>query len=49
METNGSTSPLFELTPPRSEGLTDQPLSSEAAFWMPEGGSALLMYDEMRQ
>ncbi|WMW23055.1 DUF5996 family protein [Methanolobus mangrovi] len=34
---------------PEPEGLTDEPLSPEKAFWSPEGGGmALLMYDDVR-
>jgi hypothetical protein len=29
--------------------LSGQPLRPEAAFWAPEGGMALLMYDDLRK
>jgi hypothetical protein len=28
--------------------LTEHPLSPEAASWLPEGGTALLLYEEVR-
>src|SRR5918998_2184730 len=40
---------FYSYTAPEPEGLTDQPLGPEAAFWAPEGGMALLMYDDMRK
>lgn len=39
---------FYSYTAPEPEDLTDQPLEPEAAFWAPEGGTALLMYDDMR-
>ena len=30
-------------------GLTDQPLEPETALWAPEGGTALLMYEDVRR
>jgi hypothetical protein len=40
---------FYSYTAPEPEGLTEQPLEPEAAFWAPEGGMALLMYDELRK
>ena len=40
---------FYSYTAPEPEGLTGQPLSPEAAFWAPEGGMALLMYDVLRK
>jgi hypothetical protein len=40
---------FYSYTAPEPEGLTDQPLGPEAAFWAPEGGMALLMYDDLRK
>ncbi len=40
---------FYSYTAPEPEGLTDQPLRPEAAFWAPEGGMALLMYDDLRK
>jgi Family of unknown function (DUF5996) len=39
---------FYSYTAPEPEGLTEQPLRPEAAFWTPEGGMALLMYDDVR-
>jgi hypothetical protein len=39
---------FYSYTAPEPEGLTDQPLRPEGAFWAPEGGTALLMYDILR-
>ncbi len=39
---------FYSYTAPEPEGLTQQPLRPEAAFWAPEGGTALLMYDDLR-
>jgi hypothetical protein len=33
---------------PEPEGLTDEHLNPEKAFWTPEGGMALLMYNDVR-
>ena len=38
---------FYSYTTPEPEGLTDQPLSPEAASWQ-EGGTALLTYEEVR-
>lgn len=40
---------FYSYTAPEPEGLTNQPLRPDAAFWTPEGGTALLMYEEMRK
>jgi hypothetical protein len=40
---------FYSYTAPEPEGLTDQPLEPEAAFWTPEGGTALLMYEDVRR
>lgn len=40
---------FYSYTAPAPEGLTNQPLRPDAAFWTPEGGTALLMYEEMRK
>jgi hypothetical protein len=40
---------FYSYTAPEPEGLTNQPLSPDAAFWTPEGGTALLMYEEVRE
>jgi hypothetical protein len=39
---------FYSYTAPEPEGLTDHPLSPEAASWLPEGGTALLSYEEVR-
>jgi Family of unknown function (DUF5996) len=40
---------FYSYTAPEPEGLTQQPLEPEAAFWAPKGGTALLMYDDLRR
>jgi hypothetical protein len=40
---------FYSYTAPEPEGLTGQPLSPEGAFWAPEGGTALLMYEDLRK
>jgi hypothetical protein len=40
---------FYSYTAPEPDGLTEQPLRPEAAFWAPEGGMALLMYDDLRK
>jgi Family of unknown function (DUF5996) len=40
---------FYSYTAPEPEGLAGQPLEPEAAFWAPEGGMALLMYDDLRK
>jgi hypothetical protein len=39
---------FYSYTAPKPEGLENQPLEPEAAFWTPGGGMALLMYDGVR-
>jgi hypothetical protein len=39
---------FYSYTAPEPEGLTEQPLSPPAASWAPEGGTALLLYEEVR-
>lgn len=41
-------SAFYSYTAPEPEGLTDQPLRPEIASWAPEGGMALLMYEDVR-
>lgn len=40
---------FYAYAAPEPEGLTDQPLRPQTAFWAPEGGTALLMYEEVRK
>jgi hypothetical protein len=39
---------FYSYTAPEPEGLTEHPLSPEQASWLPEGGTALLTYEEVR-
>jgi hypothetical protein len=39
---------FYSYTAPEPEGLTEHPLGPEAASWLPEGGTALLLYEEVR-
>ncbi len=39
---------FYSYTAPEPEGLIDEPLRPEAASWAPQGGTALLMYDDLR-
>jgi hypothetical protein len=39
---------FYSYTAPEPEGLTRHPLSPRAASWLPEGGTALLTYEEAR-
>jgi hypothetical protein len=39
---------FYSYTAPEPEGLTTHPLSPEAASWLPEGGTALLTYEQVR-
>jgi hypothetical protein len=39
---------FYAYTAPEPMGLTNQPLSPEAAHWLPAGGMALLSYEEVR-
>jgi hypothetical protein len=40
---------FYSYTAPEPEGLTEQPLRPEAASWAPEGGTAILMYEDVRK
>ncbi len=40
---------FYSYTAPEPEGLTNQPLRPGSAFWAPEGGTALLMYEDVRK
>ncbi|HZA43731.1 MAG TPA: DUF5996 family protein [Rubrobacter sp.] len=40
---------FYSYTAPEPDGLTDQPLRPEDASWTPEGGTALLMYEDVRK
>jgi len=40
---------FYAYAAPEPEGLIEQPLEPEAAFWTTEGGMALLMYDDLRK
>lgn len=40
---------FYSYTAPEPDGLTDQPLRPGSAFWTPEGGTALLMYEDVRK
>jgi hypothetical protein len=39
---------FYSYTAPEPEDLTEHPLRPEGANWLPEGGTALLMYEEVR-
>ncbi len=39
---------FYSDTAPEPEGLTEQSLHPQAASWAPEGGTALLAYEEVR-
>ena len=39
---------FYSYTAPEPVGLTEHPLSPEGANWLPEGGTALLAYEEVR-
>jgi hypothetical protein len=39
---------FYSYTAPEPEGLSERPLSPEGASWLPEGGTALLTYEEVR-
>src|SRR5215216_2802029 len=47
-DTNVREPAFYSYTAPEPEGLTEHPLSPEAASWLPEGGMALLTYEEVR-
>ena len=40
---------FYSYTAPEPEELTGQPIRPKEAFWAPEGGMALLMYDDVRK
>jgi len=40
---------FYSYTAPKPDGLADEPLQPKTAFWTPDGGMALLMYDDVRQ
>ncbi|MEP6946961.1 MAG: DUF5996 family protein [Acidobacteriota bacterium] len=47
---NSVASPAFySYTAPKPKGLEKEPLRPEPAFWTPDGGMALLLYDDMRR
>jgi hypothetical protein len=39
---------FYSYTAPEPEGLSEHSLSPEGAHWLPEGGTALLTYEELR-
>ena len=39
---------FYSYTAPAPAGLKDEPLRPDSAFWAPDGGMALLMYDDVR-
>jgi len=40
---------FYSYTAPKPDGLENEPLKPEKAFWTPDGGMALLMYDDVRE
>ena len=40
---------FYSYTAPEPQGLTEQPLRPQPASWTPEGGTALLAYEEVRK
>jgi hypothetical protein len=40
---------FYSYTAPKPDGLQDETLQPEKAFWTPDGGMALLMYEEIRE
>ena len=40
---------FYSYTAPKPAGLENEPLQPDAAFWTPDGGMALLMYDDVRK
>ncbi|MEQ1921906.1 MAG: DUF5996 family protein [Pyrinomonadaceae bacterium] len=40
---------FYSYTAPAPAGLADEPLQPDSAFWTPDGGMALLMYDDIRE
>src|SRR5215204_236183 len=47
-DTNVREPAFYSYTAPEPEGLTEHPLSPEGASWLPEGGMALLTYEQVR-
>ena len=39
---------FYSYTAPKPEGLENEPLQPSSAFWTPDGGMALLMYEDVR-
>ncbi len=39
---------FYSYTAPKPDGLENEPLRPDSAFWTPDGGMALLMYDDVR-
>lgn len=39
---------FYSYTAPKPDGLENEPLQPDTAFWTPDGGMALLMYDDVR-
>ena len=40
---------FYSYTAPKPDGLENEPLKPEKAFWTSDGGMALLMYDDIRE
>jgi hypothetical protein len=40
---------FYSYTAPKPDGLEKEPLQPEKAFWTPDGGMALLLYDDIRE
>jgi len=40
---------FFSYTVPEPEGLIEQQLTPEGAFWAPEGGTAIFLYDDLHK
>jgi len=40
---------FYSYTAPKPDGLEKETLQPDSAFWTPDGGMALLLYDEMRK
>lgn len=47
-ENSVATPAFYSYTAPAPEGLADEPLTPPMAKWTPDGGMALLMYDDVR-
>ena len=39
---------FYSYTAPKPDGLENEPLQPDTTFWTPDGGMALLMYDDVR-